>query len=140
MARLWDDLVRVPGLDRRLGLDAIVGFIPGVGDVIGALVASWGIVVGVRLRAPGSVLLHMMLNIGIDAVGGAIPFLGDLFDMSWRAQRRNVALLERWLEAPTQTARASVTTLIGVAVGMISVVVGTVWLAVRTVAWMLTLL
>ncbi len=73
LAVLWDDLIPLPLIDRRIGIDALIGVVPGIGDVAGALVASWALVVGVRLGAPVSVLLRMLLNIGIDALVGADP-------------------------------------------------------------------
>lgn len=136
MARIWDDLIRLPVIGKRIGLDAMIGLIPGVGDVAGALVASWGLVVAATLRAPFSILLRMMLNIGIDALVGVIPLVGDAFDIGWRAQRRNVALLERWIESPAKARRASVLALVGVGLGLVAFMVGTVWLAVQAVVWL----
>ena len=139
LARLWDDLVRVPVLGRRIGLDALIGLVPGLGDVAGALVASWGLVVAARLRAPASVLGRMLLNLGIDALLGAIPLLGDLFDIGWKAQRRNVALLERWLATPAHAERRSTLVLVAVAAGLAGTLVFAIWVAVRIVGWLLGL-
>lgn len=139
MARVWDDLFRLPVIGTRIGLDALIGLIPGVGDVAGALVASWGLVVAATLRAPLSILGRMLLNIGIDTVVGAVPLVGDAFDVGWRAQRRNVALLERWLDAPAKTERASILALGGVALGLVAFMLGTIWLAVRAVGWLISL-
>lgn len=139
MARVWDDLVRLPVFGKRIGLDAVIGLIPGVGDVAGALVASWGLVVAASLRAPISVLARMLLNIGIDALVGVIPLVGDMFDIGWRAQQRNLALLERWIESPARAERASVLALVGVGLGLAALMLGTVWLAVQTVIWLLSL-
>lgn len=139
MARIWDDLFRLPVIGTRIGLDALIGLIPGVGDVAGAMVSAWGLVVAATLRAPISILLRMLLNIGIDAVVGVVPLVGDVFDIGWRAQRRNVALLERWIESPAKTERASVWALAGVGLGVAALMVGTVWLAVQTVVWLFSL-
>lgn len=140
LARVWDDLIRLPVIGRRIGLDALIGLVPGLGDVASALVASWGLVVAVRLRAPASVLGRMLLNIGLDAVIGAIPFVGDLFDIGWKAQRRNVALLERWLATPAHAERRSTMVLAGVAAGLVATLVFAVWVAVRIVGWLLGLI
>lgn len=134
LARLWDELVPLPFLRRRIGIDALVGLVPGLGDVAGALVAGWGLVVAVRLRAPASVLARMLYNIGLDALLGVIPLLGDLFDVGWHAQTRNVALLERWLADPARASRRSAWLLWGVAGGLAVVVIGALWLAVRLVS------
>lgn len=134
LARLWDELVPLPFLRRRIGLDALVGLVPGVGDVAGALVAGWGLLVALRLRAPASVLGRMLFNIALDALLGAIPLLGDLFDVGWHAQTRNVALLERWLADPGRASRRSAWLLWGVAGAMVAVVAGALWLAIKLVS------
>jgi hypothetical protein len=133
IARVWDALFPLPLLNRRIGLDALVGLIPGIGDVAGALVASWGLVVAARLRAPASVLARMLVNIGLDALIGAIPLLGDIFDIGWHAQTRNVALLERWLADPDRARRQSAAVLVALAGGLVVVIVAALWLAVKLV-------
>lgn len=137
IATLWDDLIRIPVIGRRIGLDAMIGLVPGVGDAAAAVVASWAVVVAVRLGAPASVLVRMIGNIALDTIVGAIPLLGDLFDMGWRAQRRNVQLLERWFATPHAVQRSSRVVLIGLVVIAIGVVVAACWGAVVMVRWML---
>lgn len=137
IARLWDELIRLPVIGRRIGLDALVGLVPGVGDVAAALVASWALVVANRLGAPPSILVRMLGNIAIDTVFGAIPLIGDLFDIGWRAQRRNVNLLERWLDTPHTVQRSSRAILVGIVVGAVGVVVVTCWMAVIAVRWLI---
>ena len=90
---LMDDLIRVPGLGWRFGLDAIVGLIPGFGDTATSLVSLYILVAAVRYRVPKVTLLRMGLNIGIDYVVGSLPLVGDLFDAWWKSNQRNVALL-----------------------------------------------
>jgi hypothetical protein len=139
IARIWEELIPLPFLKRRVGLDALIGLVPGVGDVAGALVAGWGVVVAVRLGAPASVLARMALNITIDTLIGAIPLLGDLFDIGWKAQGRNIALLERWMAEPDRVRRGSTAILAGLGVAMIATVIGTIWLAVQAIAFFLSL-
>ena len=90
---LMDDLIRVPGLGWRFGLDAIVGLIPGFGDTATSLVSFYILVAAVRYRVPKVTLLRMGMNIGIDYVVGSFPLVGDLFDAWWKSNQRNVALL-----------------------------------------------
>lgn len=106
MARLLDTAVRIPGTPVRFGLDAVLGLIPGVGDVVGAAASGYIVLAAARLGAPPTVLLRMLLNVGVDTLVGAVPLLGDLFDLGWRSNTRNVALLERHLADP-RGARAS---------------------------------
>ena len=88
-----DGLFRIPGTGWRFGLDALVGLIPGVGDTATALASFYILAAGVRYRVPKVTLLRMGLNIGLDYVFGSIPVVGDLFDVAWKSNQRNVALL-----------------------------------------------
>jgi hypothetical protein len=137
LARLWDELIRLPVIGRRIGLDALVGLLPGVGDAASAVVASWGIVVAYRLGAPASILTRMTANIALDTVIGAIPLLGDLFDIGWRAQRRNVELLERWLDSPHAVQRSSRLMLVTIVATALGVVAATCWMVVMLVRWLM---
>jgi hypothetical protein len=139
IAHLWDELIRIPVIGRRIGLDAVVGLVPGVGDAAAAVVASWAVVVAFRLGVPSSVLIRMVGNIAIDTLVGTIPLVGDLFDIGWRAQRRNVQLLERWLDTPHAVQRSSrvvLAVLLGSAIG---IVVAACWLAIIAVRWLVGL-
>jgi hypothetical protein len=107
LTRLLDDAVGVPGTRLRFGLDPLLGLVPGAGDVAGALLSTYVLLVAARHGAPRSVLLRMLANIGIDGMVGTIPVVGDLFDVGWKANRRNLTLLERHLAAPGEARRAS---------------------------------
>lgn len=135
MARLWDEAIRLPIIG-RVGLDAVVGLVPGIGDITGGLIAGYGLVIAARLRAPAPILLRMLMNIAIDTIGGVVPLVGDLFDSQWRANTRNLVLLEAWLGDPHGARRRSVLVLVGVAVAFCALLTLTVWLAVRTVVWL----
>ncbi|HYG08812.1 MAG TPA: DUF4112 domain-containing protein [Pyrinomonadaceae bacterium] len=95
LSRWMDGLFRIPGTGWRFGLDAIVGLIPGVGDTISTLTGFYILAAGVRYRVSKVTLLRMGLNIGVDYLFGAIPVIGDLFDMAWKSNQRNVELLRR---------------------------------------------
>jgi len=107
LARLLDDLIRIPGTNLRLGLDPIIGLIPGIGDVIGGLMSSYILMVAAQEGVPTSVLLRMLGNIALDSIVGVVPVVGDLFDVTMKSNRRNVDLLERYLAAPGKTKAAS---------------------------------
>jgi hypothetical protein len=93
LSRWMDGLFRIPGTTWRFGLDSLVGLIPGVGDTASTLVSFYILAAGVRYRVSKVTLLRMGLNIGVDYVFGAIPILGDLFDVAWKSNQRNVQLL-----------------------------------------------
>jgi hypothetical protein len=104
---LFDQAFPIPGTKWRFGLDALFGLVPGLGDVAGALVAIYALRVARNLGAPPVIQLHMLTNIALDALIGMVPILGDLFDFAFKAQTRNLALLDAWLGTPQRAARRS---------------------------------
>ncbi|HVT43891.1 MAG TPA: DUF4112 domain-containing protein [Thermoanaerobaculia bacterium] len=92
-ARLMDSAVAIPGTRRRVGLDAAIGLIPGIGDAVGALLATWVVVGALRHRVPARHVGRMIWNIAIDLLIGAIPFVGDIFDVFWKPNKGNVEIL-----------------------------------------------
>lgn len=132
MSRLLDTAIRFPGTNMRFGLDALIGLVPGVGDVVGAGMSGFIILTAARLGAPPSVLVRMLANVGLDTLVGAVPVAGDLFDAAWRANTRNAALLERHLEAPAVTKRASRGVVVLILFLLVLLVVGAIALA----AWL----
>ena len=129
MARVLDTAIRVPGTNMRFGLDALIGLVPGIGDVVGAGMSGFIILTAARLGAPTTVLLRMLANVGIDALVGTVPLAGDIFDAAWRANTRNTALLERYLAAPGKTKRASGGIVAGILLVLVLLVVGAIALA-----------
>jgi Domain of unknown function (DUF4112) len=97
LSRLLDEQFRIPGTTYRVGLDGLLGLIPGVGDAAGALLSTYILYEAMRLGVPKTLLLRMVTNIGIDTVGGAIPVVGDIFDIAWKANKKNAALLHAYL-------------------------------------------
>lgn len=92
VARLLDDLVRVPGTDFRVGLDPIVGSVPIVGDALSAGVSLYIVAESARLGVSYGTLLRMLAMVGVDAAGGSIPIVGTVFDAFWKANKWNVAM------------------------------------------------
>lgn len=96
VARLLDSAFQVPGTSYRIGLDPVMGLIPGLGDFVSPLFAIALLWQSRDLGLPRVVQLRMIANVAIDAVLGFIPLVGDLFDFAWKANDRNYALLERY--------------------------------------------
>jgi hypothetical protein len=107
ITQLFDQAFTVPGTRWRFGLDALLGLVPGLGDIAGGLVAVYALRVARNLRAPAEIQLHMLVNIALDSLVGMIPLLGDLFDFAFKAQTRNLTLLERWLDSPQRQQKRS---------------------------------
>ncbi len=94
-AYLMDEAFSVPGTRMRLGLDAVLGLIPGIGDVIGALLSTWIIAGALRHRVPALVIVRMVLNVSVDLIFGAVPVAGDVFDFMFEENMMNMRLLEK---------------------------------------------
>jgi Domain of unknown function (DUF4112) len=107
LAWLLDSSIPIPGTRFTIGVDALVGIIPVVGDFVGVLLSSYILKEAARLGAPKVVLARMASNVLIEGIVGIIPFAGDVFDAAWKANQRNVRLLNAWLDHPKKTARSS---------------------------------
>ena len=92
---LMDDLIRIPGLGWRFGLDALVGLVPGFGDTASSLASFYILASAVRYGVPKVTILRMGMNIGIDYLVGSLPLVGDLFDAWWKSNHMNVELLRK---------------------------------------------
>jgi hypothetical protein len=123
LSRLLDSQFRIPGTNFRFGLDAIVGLVPGLGDVAGAVASSAIIFEAARLGAPKTVLARMMANVGLEMLVGAVPALGDLFDVVFKANNRNMRLVEGYISTPDLTKRSSRAFLLWLAIGLAALVV-----------------
>ena len=105
MAWWLDEGIRVPGTRIRFGLDPILGLVPGLGDVAGALLSGAILMEAYRRQLSRTTLVRMAANIIVDTVAGAVPLLGDVVDFLWKSNRRNLALLERHALEPSRSAR-----------------------------------
>jgi hypothetical protein len=99
LANLLDTAFILPGTDIRFGFDAIIGLVPGIGDAITTIISLYIVREARALGAPRFLVARMLANVAIDGVVGAVPLLGDAFDVMWRANRRNVALLREHFAA-----------------------------------------
>lgn len=93
LATLLDTAFVLPGTNIRFGADALIGLVPGIGDSVTTALAAWIVYEAHKLGVPRRVLIRMMGNVAIDGLVGSVPVLGDLFDVAFRANRRNVRIL-----------------------------------------------
>ncbi|MDZ7750632.1 MAG: DUF4112 domain-containing protein [Gammaproteobacteria bacterium] len=103
LAWLLDSSVRLPG-GFRIGIDGLIGLIPGIGDLVAASVSAYIVAEAARLEVPGHVILRMISNVLVDLLVGTIPVLGDAFDFAFKANRRNIDLLDSHLDGAAATA------------------------------------
>ncbi len=106
LSHILDNAIPIPGTPYRIGIDPILGLIPGGGDIAGALLSAYIVLNAGMLGAPKESLVQMLLNIVLESLVGTVPVVGDVFDATWKANVKNLELLETHLQAtPTAAAR-----------------------------------
>jgi hypothetical protein len=103
IARLLDSSIRIPGTRFRVGIDPLLGLIPGVGDFAAATLSTYIVVQAKRLGAPQPILARMAGNVVIDWLIGTVPLVGDIFDFGFKCNTRNIRLLEDWIHGHRRT-------------------------------------
>lgn len=137
-AWLLDSSIPLPGTRLTVGLDALIGLLPFIGDLIGVLLSSYILGEAARLGASRSVLARMAFNVAIEGVVGIIPFAGDVFDAAWKANQRNVRLLEQWLDRPQRAERSSLL-LVSIVIGTLALFAAlTVYLTYLLLRWLVS--
>lgn len=126
MTRVLDSAFQIPGTRFRFGIDAIIGLVPGIGDAIGAVFSCVIVFQAARLGVSKATLARMMGNVALDTIVGEIPLLGDMFDAGWKANTKNLALLEADLGEPVSTRRASRRVLVLLGGGLVLLLAGVI--------------
>jgi hypothetical protein len=130
LSRVLDTALPIPGTSYRFGLDAIVGLVPGIGDAIGAVFALYIVFQAARMGVPKATLVRMIGNVGIDTLVGEIPLLGDLFDVGFKSNIKNLALIEQHVNQPLAARAQSGRLLLGLGIGLLVLLIGIVALGV----------
>lgn len=136
IAWLLDSSIPIPGTGFTIGIDALIGLIPLLGDLLGVLASSYILAEAHRLGVGRAVLTRMAFNVAVEGVVGIVPFLGDVFDAAWKANVRNVRLLEAWTARPRRVERSSgwlVAALIG---AMVLFVIGCLLVTWTMLRWL----
>jgi Domain of unknown function (DUF4112) len=135
LAWLLDSSIPIPGFGFRFGLESLIGLIPGVGDAVGVIVSSYILREASRLGAPKATLIRMAFNIAVEGLIGMIPFAGDVFDAVWKANQRNVALLNAHFENPSRAAATSRGFVLVLAILLIAFIFATSVLGFMVLRW-----
>lgn len=124
LGALLDNQFVLPGTGWRFGLDPIIGLVPGVGDLIGLGLSGWIVLEAIRLGVGPATTTRMLGNVAMDALTGVVPLVGDLFDFGWKANRRNLLLIERYVVEPHRVRRSSRAIVAGVLAATVAALVG----------------
>jgi uncharacterized protein DUF4112 len=133
MTRIFDNLIEVPGTGRRFGVDPIIGLIPVVGDIAGAVASFWIIGEAAKFKLPPIVLARMIVYASLDMLLGAIPLIGNVLDFFSKANERNLALFRRHASDPD--ASTADTRLFFIGLG--ALFLGLAWLTLELFQWLL---
>ncbi len=129
LSYILDSAIPIPGTKFRIGIDPIIGLIPGVGDAVTSLVSTYIIYAAMQMRVSRFTLVRMVFNILIESVIGIVPVVGDIFDAYWKSNERNRILLEKNLANPSATSVDKLFVL-GVVAITLAIVVGTAFTAI----------
>jgi hypothetical protein len=133
LAELLDQRFTIPGTSIRIGLDPILGLIPGIGDGLANIAGSAILLIAAQYRLPTIVILRMGINVALNAMIGAVPIFGDIFSIWFRSNVKNVQLLERYLSADERASTFGnwifvIAIVGGIILLLIGILFGTVWL------------
>ena len=107
LSRLLDNAIAIPGTTFRIGLDPVLGLIPGAGDFVGTALSAYIVIEAARLGIPRAALGKMVSNILLESLVGAIPVVGDWFDFAWKANTKNMEILEAHLGVSPETQKVN---------------------------------
>ncbi|MBC7824505.1 MAG: DUF4112 domain-containing protein [Candidatus Parcubacteria bacterium] len=135
LAHILDNAIPIPGTPYRIGIDPIVGLLPGGGDLVMAAFSVYIVWESARLGLPRSTVTRMVSNLVFDTVIGSVPVAGDLFDVTWKANSKNVRLLEAHLDSPQHQKKVSQGFVLLLLFGFLALVIGIAALSVFVIAF-----
>jgi len=106
LSYILDNAIPIPGTSYRIGIDPLLGLLPGGGDILGSGFSAYIVLEAALLGLPRETLVRMALNIVLETLAGTVPVVGDFFDATWKANVKNIALLEAHLDSPRQSQKA----------------------------------
>ncbi|MBC7660938.1 MAG: DUF4112 domain-containing protein [Chitinophagaceae bacterium] len=139
LSYLLDDAFLIPGTRFRIGLDPIIGLIPGIGDAFTSLISTYIVFAAMKMNISRWTLVRMIFNILVDSVIGIVPVAGDLFDAVWKSNEKNRILLEKNLANP-QAKSADRWFIMGAMVVLIAILGATVYATIALIQWLISLI
>ena len=117
-----DETFTIPGTDHKIGIESIIGVIPLVGDLIGGIISTYIMYSGIKIGASPRIIAQMAANIAIDFAIGSIPIIGDLFDFVWKANKKNVKLIEEVSVLNEETNKINYLIVATLIVGLVAII------------------
>jgi hypothetical protein len=139
LSRVLDNAIPIPGTKFRFGLDPILGLLPGGGDTVTGGLSAYIVIEAARMGLPREILWQMVVNIILDSLAGTIPVIGDLFDVGWKSNVRNIALLEKHLEV-AESNKSDRLFIFGLILLLTLIILGFATITVFTIGWLVSLL
>ncbi len=136
LSQLLDNAIPIPGTKYRIGIDPILGLLPGGGDTMAGALGAYIVVEAARMGLPRKVVGQMVGNLVFDSVIGTVPVLGDLFDVGWKANVRNIALLEKHLDITANKRKSERLFIFGLIILLTAIVIGFATLTVLIIRWL----
>lgn len=127
LAWLLDNSIKIPGTSWKIGLDGVLGLIPGIGDLAAGTLSTYILYQAVKLKVPKAIVARMTLNVLLESVIGVIPVVGDIFDFAFKANQRNVDLMRKYVLNPKETARQSTLGVLAILLTFFVVLILMVW-------------
>jgi hypothetical protein len=139
LSRVLDNAIPIPGTKFRFGLDPILGLLPGGGDTVTGGLSAYIVIEAARMGLPREILWQMVVNIILDSLAGTIPVIGDLFDVGWKSNVRNIALLEKHLEV-AESNKSDRLFIFGLILLLTLIILGFAAITVFTISWLVNLI
>jgi hypothetical protein len=139
LSQILDNAIPIPGTGYRIGLDPILGLLPGGGDTVAGALGAYIVVEAARMGLPRKVVWQMVGNIIFDSLVGMVPVLGDLFDVGWKANVRNIALLEKHLHLTPHNPQSDRLFVIGLTILLALIIIGFATVTVMIIRWLFSI-
>ncbi len=139
LAWLLDSSIPIPGTRLSIGLEAVIGLFPVIGDLLGMLASSYILAEAARMGVGKALLARMAFNVAVEGVIGIVPVAGDLFDAVWKANQKNVRLLNAWMDRPERAERASRAFVAGLALALLTIIMAFGMLGFLFLRWLMGL-
>ena len=136
LSQILDNAIPIPGTKQRIGIDPIIGMLPGGGDLVTGALGAYIILESARMGVERQIIGKMIGNILLDAIAGTVPVVGDFFDMGWKANVKNIALLEKHIQINPDSNKPNWLFLIGLTILLVAIVIGFAALTVLILRWL----